>query len=70
MNQAYGARNYGALGVVLQQAVVISTLVFALIFALWTQIDKLLLLAGVPYQQPSWAYCTLHCKWHAQSTLC
>lgn len=45
--QAYGARNYGALGIVLQQAVVISTAVFALILALWTQVHHLLLLAGV-----------------------
>ena len=46
--QAYGARNYGALGVVLQQAVVISTAVFLLILALWTQVHHLLLAAGVP----------------------
>ena len=45
--QAYGAGNYGALGIVLQQAVVISTITFAAIFVLWTQIHHLLLLAGV-----------------------
>ncbi|EIE25012.1 MATE efflux family protein [Coccomyxa subellipsoidea C-169] len=44
--QAYGAGNYGALGIVLQQAVVISTAVFALILALWTQVHHLLLAAG------------------------
>ncbi|CAL8462043.1 g1574 [Coccomyxa elongata] len=44
--QAYGARNYGALGIVLQQAVVISTAVFLLILALWTQVHHLLLAAG------------------------
>ena len=47
-NQAYGAGNYGALGIVLQQALVISTLTFAAIFGLWTQIHHLLLLAGRP----------------------
>lgn len=44
--QAYGARNYGALGIVLQQAVVISTAVFLVILALWTQVHHLLLAAG------------------------
>ena len=44
--QAYGAGNYMALGLVLQQALIISTLVFLAILALWTQAGPLLLLAG------------------------
>ena len=46
--QAYGAGNYMALGLVLQQALIISTLVFLAILALWTQAGPLLLLAGNP----------------------
>ena len=37
-----------ALGLVLQQALIISTLVFLAILALWTQAGPLLLLAGNP----------------------
>ena len=45
--QAYGAGNYMALGLVLQQALIISTLVFLAILALWTQAGPILLLAGM-----------------------
>ncbi|CAK0783734.1 hypothetical protein CVIRNUC_006933 [Coccomyxa viridis] len=45
-SQAYGAGNYMALGLVLQQALIISNLVFLAILALWTQAGPLLLLAG------------------------
>lgn len=44
--QAYGAGNYMALGLVLQQALIVSTLVFLAILALWSQAGRLLLLAG------------------------
>ncbi len=45
--QAYGAGNYMALGLVLQQALIISAIVFLAILALWTQAGPILLLAGM-----------------------
>ncbi len=48
MRQAYGARNYGALGIVLQQAIVITTLTFGCTFLVWTQLHHVLLFAGSP----------------------
>eukprot|EP00891_Asterochloris_glomerata_P000920 jgi/Astpho2/920/Aster-00759 len=42
--QNFGAGNYAALGVILQRSLLISGIVFAMIMALWTQIDKLLVL--------------------------
>ena len=47
MLQAYGARNYGALGIVLQQAIVITTLTFGCTFLVWTQLHHVLLFAGL-----------------------
>lgn len=44
--QAYGAGNFMALGLVLQQALIISTLVFLAIMALWSQAGPILLAAG------------------------
>ena len=44
--QNFGAGNYAALGVILQRSLLISGMVFAMIMALWTQIDKLLVLLG------------------------
>ncbi len=44
--QAYGAGNFMALGLVLQQALIISTLVFLAILALWSQAGPILLAAG------------------------
>ena len=44
--QNFGAGNYSALGVILQRSLLISGIVFAMIMALWTQIDKLLVLLG------------------------
>ena len=46
--QAYGAGNFMALGLVLQQALIISTLVFLAILALWSQAGLILLAAGEP----------------------
>ena len=47
MLQAYGAGNYGALGIVLQQAMLITTLTFGCTFLVWTQLHHVLLFAGV-----------------------
>ena len=44
--QNFGAGNYAALGVILQRSLLISGIVFAIIMALWTQIDELLVLLG------------------------
>ena len=78
-DQAYGAGNYGALGIVLQQALVISTLTFGAIFALWTQIHHLLLLAGLLSSPALYLHCRdLSCwpnscpdgmAWHCLSLL-
>ena len=62
--QAYGARNYGALGVVLQQAIVITTLTFGCTFLVWTQLHHVLLFAGLQPPCPSKAcitYLNSHC---------
>jgi hypothetical protein len=44
--QAYGARAYRSVGVVLQRALLIVTLLTAALAALWTRSERLLLLAG------------------------
>lgn len=64
--QAYGAGNYMALGLVLQQALIISTLVFLVILALWTQAGPILLLAGtLILQTESPSNCVAQCPRHA-----
>ena len=47
-----------ALGLVLQQALIISTLVFLAILALWTQAAPLLLLAGAVLSETSSRHAT------------
>ena len=47
--QNFGAGNYAALGVILQRSLLISGIVFAIIMALWTQMEKLLVLLGERY---------------------
>lgn len=44
--QAYGAKAYRSVGVVLQRALIIVTLLTVLLAALWTKSEKLLVLAG------------------------
>ena len=54
--QAYGARRHAMLGIVLQRAVLICTLAFGFILLFWTQLDRLLLLAG---ELASFVMCTI-----------
>lgn len=59
--QAYGAGNFMALGIVLQQALIISTLVFLAILALWSQAGPILLFAGMyPLHTPQKSLCDVH----------
>lgn len=55
--QAYGARAYRSVGVVLQRALLIVTLLTAALAALWTRSEGLLLLAG---QDPAIAAMAAH----------
>ena len=51
MPQVYGAKNYGAMGVILQRAILICTTVGVFIIAAWSQIHGLLLLLGKTSRQ-------------------
>ena len=53
--QAFGAGKYLHLGVLLQRALLICSCGMACTLAVWTQLDRLLLLAGLP--SISWAAC-------------
>ena len=44
--QAFGAKNYKHMGVLLQRALLICTLGMACTLAVWSQLDRFLLLAG------------------------
>ena len=64
--QAYGAGNFMALGLVLQQALIISTLVFLAILALWSQAGPILLFAGeYPLHAPLKASDNIHMRWRS-----
>ena len=45
--QVFGAKNYGAIGIILQRAVLICTLASFAIAATWSQMHRLLVALGV-----------------------
>ena len=47
--QAYGAKNYAKMGILLQRAVIVCTTVYLMICVLWIFMGPLLRLAGVLY---------------------
>ena len=46
--QSFGAKNYSNLGIILQRALLVTAAACVLIITFWTQLDKLLIILGMP----------------------
>jgi MATE family multidrug resistance protein len=65
--QAYGAKNYKALGEILQRAVLICWTISIPVLCIWTQAESVLLALG---QDPTIATAASRCGWPAAAKRC